>query len=108
GDTGQAIFKSGRSIGPSTSGNLAPPGYPKASAACPGLSNKTRDLIDVKLEIKVPANAKGLQFDFDFYSSEWPEYVCSEFNDSFIAYLSGKAFNNGMPENISFDAMNNP
>ena len=107
GETGSATFKAGGAIGPITVGSGAPAGYPKASALCPALTD-THDLINVKLEIKVPANAKGLQFDFNFYSGEWPEFVCSKFNDSFIAYLSGKAFNGGAPENISFDAMNNP
>ena len=103
-----ATFKDGGAIGPVTEGSSAPPGFPKGSASCPSLDPGTRDLINVKLQIKVPANAKGLQFDFDFYSGEWPEYVCSRFNDSFIAYLSGKAFNGGQPENMSFDAKNNP
>jgi hypothetical protein len=89
------------------SGSL-PQGYPKSSSGCPTLLQIADDIVTVKLQIKVPANAKGLQFDFDFYSGEWPEFVCSPFNDSFIAYLSAQGFNNGAPENISFDAKNQP
>jgi hypothetical protein len=63
------------------------------------------DFIDEKIVIRVPANAQGLSFDFDFWSSEWPEYVCSSYNDSFIAYLSGST---GTATNISFDAKGNP
>jgi hypothetical protein len=62
----------------------------------------------VKLQIKVPANANGVTFDFNFFSGEWPEYVCSQYNDSFIAYLQSSAFNGGNPDNISFDSKNNP
>ena len=39
------------------------------------------------LQIKVPKNVAGMSFDFDFYSSEWPEYVCSTYNDQFVAWL---------------------
>jgi hypothetical protein len=56
---------------------------------------------NVKLELKAPKNASGLKFDFNFHSSEWPEYICSDFNDGFIAYLSAKGFNGGAPANIS-------
>jgi hypothetical protein len=86
----------------------APPGYPKAAAGCPGASS-INDAIGVKLQIKVPANAQGLQFDFDFYSGEWPEWVCSEFNDAFVAWLTSTAYpGKGGDLNISFDSMNNP
>jgi hypothetical protein len=84
-----------------------PPGWPKAAGGCPALSNETFDLASVELAIKVPANAKGLHFDFDFYSGEWPEWVCSTYNDGFVAMLSSKANKTGTWENISFDAKGN-
>jgi hypothetical protein len=89
-------------------GGSPPQGYPKTSSGCPTLLPLTFDIATVKLQIKVPANAKGLQFDFDFYSGEWPDFVCSPYNDSFIVYLSAKGFNNGAADNISFDAKNDP
>ena len=85
-----------------------PPGYPKAAALCPSTNGDTYDVVDVKLVLKAPPNAKGISFDFNFFTSEWPAFVCSNFNDAFIAYLSSKAFNGGKPENISFDAQKNP
>ena len=84
-----------------------PAGYPRAAAGCTTLAT-VFDVIDVKAQIKVPANAKGVSFDFNFLSGEWPEYVCSSYNDSFIAYLTSKAFNAGAAENVSFDATGNP
>jgi hypothetical protein len=66
------------------------------------------DTIDLQLTIKAPPNASGVKFDLNFYSSEWPAYICSQYNDGFIAYLSAKGFNNGTPDNMSFDAMKNP
>ena len=83
------------------------PGYPKAVSACSS-SKVVNDVIVVRLKLRVPANAKGLAFDFNFFTSEWPAFVCSEFNDAFLAVLQSKAFNGGKPENISFDPNNNP
>jgi hypothetical protein len=84
-----------------------PPGFPKPAAGCEQ-DKSIHDAIDVKLEIKAPPNAAGVKFDFNFYSGEWPAYICSKFNDGFIAYLSAKGFNNGAPDNISFDKDKNP
>lgn len=96
---------------PMTGMGTAPPGYPKAAAGCTN-ANAVLDAIGVTLQIKVPLNANGLQFDFNFYSGEWPEYVCTPYNDSFVAWLKSGAFT-GNPSgsgdlNISFDAKNNP
>jgi hypothetical protein len=85
----------------------APPGYPKPADTCP-IATGVNDLIDLRLELKAPPNATGIKFDFNFHSGEWPVFICSPFNDGFIAYLSAKGFNNGTPENISFDSKNNP
>lgn len=88
----------------------APPGYPKAASACPSQKGiGIFDTISLTLQIKTPANAQGLQFDFDFYSGEWPEYVCTNFNDSFVAWLQSGAFmgKNG-DYNISYDSKGDP
>ena len=85
----------------------APPGFPKAAAGCKQTAD-VNDVIDVKLTITAPKNAAGLKFDFNFYSGEWPAFICSPFNDGFIAYLSAKGFNGGAPDNMSFDAKKNP
>jgi hypothetical protein len=84
-----------------------PNGFPKAASGC-DQANDVHDVIDVVLELKAPANASGVQFDLNFFSSEWPAFICSKFNDGFIAYLSAKGFNNGTPDNMSFDSKKNP
>jgi hypothetical protein len=86
----------------------APPGYPKPASGCQNASD-VYDAIGVKLQVLVPANAQGLQFDFDFYSGEWPEYVCTKYNDSFVAWLTSSAYvGNDGDLNISFDGSGNP
>jgi hypothetical protein len=86
-----------------TGNGTAPPGFPKAATGCKQ-ANTVNDVIDVVLELKAPQNASGFTFDFDFYSGEWPAYVCTEFNDGFIAYLTASGFK----DNISFDKQKNP
>ncbi|MBR4986714.1 MAG: choice-of-anchor L domain-containing protein [Proteobacteria bacterium] len=68
------------------------------------------DSVQLHLEIKVPSNVKGIRFDFRFFSREYPEYVCSAFNDFFLAILStGHSEMNEHPDhNIAFDKNGNP
>lgn len=81
----------------------APPGFPQSSQGCKQ-DDVVNDMIDLKLVLKAPMDATGFRFDFDFYSSEWPNFVCSTFNDAFVAYLESSTITN----NISFDPNNDP
>jgi hypothetical protein len=66
------------------------------------------DTIGVTLQIKVPKNVAGFSFDFDFHSSEWPEYACSMFNDEFVAWLQSEAWLGNVGDlNVAFDTMGN-
>jgi hypothetical protein len=91
----------------SKSNGTVPPGFPKPAGGC-DQAPTTNDVIDFKLVVKAPPNVSGIKFDFNFYSGEWPAYICSPFNDGFIAYLTAKGFNGGIADNISFDAKKNP
>lgn len=106
GTRGVDAFKDGQTMQPNIGAEI-PPGYPKSAANCPA-ADSVNDVVGVKLRFRVPRNAKGIRFEFNFHSGEWPEYVCTRFNDGFVAMLSSKAFNGGVPENISFDSLNNP
>jgi len=60
----------------------------------------------VRLEIKVPKNAKGFSFDFIYLSAEYPEYVHTSFNDTFYAIEQSTALTK--VQNISFDSQGQP
>lgn len=64
------------------------------------------DLINARLRVRVPSNAHGLAFDFNFHTGEWPSYVGSAYNDRFIVWLTDAAHPEGI--NLSFDAQNRP
>jgi hypothetical protein len=86
----------------------APPdGFPKEAPACPGvLTGATHDDVALEVTVRAPPGALALAFSFDFFTYEWPDYVCSPFNDYFVALLSPPPA--GQPDgNISFDAAGN-
>jgi len=94
----------GAMTGGGSAGNgTLPPGFPKGAAGCPQ-ATAANDVINLKLQLKAPKNATGFKFDFNFHSSEWPAFICSEFNDGFIAYVTSQSGTG----NISFDARQNP
>jgi hypothetical protein len=62
------------------------------------------DLVQLRIQLQVPLNAEGIRFDFIYLSAEYPEWVCTEFNDTFYAIEQSTALNNGNPINISFDS----
>ena len=89
-------------------GGNSPPGYPKESPACPGsTTGDPRDPVALEVTLNTPSNARGFSFDFDFFTYEWPNYICSPYNDFFIALLSPIPM--GQTDgNVSFDSMGNP
>lgn len=89
-----------------TSGS--PAGFPKESPACPGtITGTPHDGAAVELQIRTPTNATGFSFDFNFFTYEWPGFVCSMYNDFFVALLSPTPA--GQTDgNISFDQQGNP
>ena len=60
--------------------------------------------MELALEIAVPTNARSFEFDFQFFSAEYPEYVGSLFNDTFWVRLESK----NLTGNISFDKKGTP
>jgi hypothetical protein len=59
------------------------------------------DYSELRLTLKAPINASSFTFDFNFFSEEYPEYVCHGFNDTFLAELTSKQYTT--PFQIAFD-----
>lgn len=83
---------------------VEPPGdYPLDSSQCPegSLESKSSPAyndVGLRVRIKVPTNARSLAFDSIFFTHEYPEYVCSSFNDFFVVFM------NDDERNIVFDS----
>jgi hypothetical protein len=85
-----------------------PSGFPQAPPACVGLVAKGTDSYDgmaLELEIRTPTNTSGLAFDFDFNTPEYPQFVCDEYNDQFVALLWSRVASTPADHNISFDSL---
>jgi hypothetical protein len=63
------------------------------------------DYSELVVKLKAPTNANSLSFDFEFFSAEYPMFVCTEYNDEFLVLQESKAFTK--PTNIAFDMHNN-
>jgi hypothetical protein len=84
----------------------APPGFPQDVPSCPG-DTAINDDVAFELSLRAPSNATGYAFDFTFYSFEYPEWVCTEYNDQFIALVEPPP-QGSIAGNVSFDSMKNP
>jgi len=62
----------------------------------PGLF-KANDPILLELRVRTPANAQSFSLRTNFMSAEFPEYVCTQFNDFFVVLLDSGW--NGQPAN---------
>jgi hypothetical protein len=88
-----------------------PPGFPvSAYDNCgdlpPDPNPEAYDGMALELVIRAPTNAKAFTFDFDFYTFEYPEYVCGV-NDAFVALLDSKSPDVPMNHNVAFDSKKN-
>lgn len=76
------------------------------SPACPGVvvpKSSVQDAAGLELEIMAPSNALSLEFNFNFRSYEFPQFICTQFNDFFWAnFIQGN-----VNKNISFDEQGN-
>jgi len=85
-----------------------PAGYPKESPACPGtVSGMAHDGAALELEIRVPTNVKSFRVDQNFFTVEFPGYVCSKYNDFYVLDMDPKVpdYPDG---NVAFDVEGNP
>jgi hypothetical protein len=83
-------------------------GQLQSSPTCSVGSPMVYDSVLLRLRLRVPTNARGLAFRFKFFSSEYPEWVCTSYNDFFLAMIYSVA--EGLPadRNLSYDANANP
>jgi hypothetical protein len=83
-----------------------PAGFPQVVNGCDG-GTIINDDIALELVVRPPANARGYSFAFRFFSFEFPEWICTPYNDQFIA-LASPAPLGSIEGNLSFDAQKNP
>jgi hypothetical protein len=68
------------------------------SPNCAGASSpQANDSVMLRFRLRAPTNARAFSFNSYFFSAEYPEFVCTTFNDQFIALVDTP---NGTPSPI--------
>jgi hypothetical protein len=84
-----------------------PAGFPVESPACPGVTTgPVYNAAGLEVRIRVPTNARSLAFRSNFYTYEYPEYICSEYNDFFVTLMTPRP-DGLVNDNIVFDTDGN-
>ncbi|MBL0213805.1 MAG: choice-of-anchor L domain-containing protein [Myxococcales bacterium] len=78
---------------------------PNVMGCPPPSGNMAMDPVMLTLTVRVPTNAKSFKLATNFFSSEFPEFTCSAYNDFFVVLLDS-AYNgtpaNPMDKNLAF------
>lgn len=94
-----------------------PPAPAACSAACTTGCDQAYDSVNLFVRMRVPTNARSFSYQFKFYSAEFPEYRCQQYNDFFVALLKSAwvpdpndPLQQPLPAdtNIAFDSLHNP
>ena len=88
----------------------APAGFPGQTPACPSVTfGAAHDGAALRMVLRVPTNALTMSFDTNFFSYEFPSFVCSTYNDTFVVIMTPAP--SGEPptanDNIAFDSKGN-
>jgi hypothetical protein len=67
--------------------------FPNPAGCLEPWDTLAHDPIMLNLQIRVPTNARSFSVMMQFFSTEYPEWVCSEFNDFFVALVDSSAEN---------------
>jgi hypothetical protein len=63
------------------------PVAPNCGTGTAGGPSTPNDSVMLRLKLRAPTNAKSFSFNSYFMSAEYPEYVCSNYNDQFIVLV---------------------
>ncbi|HLT38459.1 MAG TPA: choice-of-anchor L domain-containing protein [Enhygromyxa sp.] len=102
-----APFESGQNLGTTVQ---APADWVVANggefpASCEGLNptvgTAANDSVMLTLRVRVPTNARSFTTRMFFFTAEYPEWVCSEYNDFFVTLIDSAAVDNPGDKNIA-------
>jgi hypothetical protein len=103
---GFAPFQGGTDLGPTPPS--PPTGWPPTTTTCrtsrlPRAAGRLtgNDTIQLKLRVRVPTNALSFSTKIYFFSSEYPEWVCSPYNDFFVTLVDSAGAGNPADKNIA-------
>jgi len=74
------------------------PVAPNCGSGTAGTPTLARDSVMVRFRLRAPTNARAFSFNSYFMSAEYPEYVCTNYNDQLVALVDTP---NGTPSPIA-------
>ena len=83
-----------------------PEGFDGKSSSCDMFSAQDSTVVDavaLEVRVRVPSNADAISFDSAFFTDEYPDFICSPFNDFFQVVVLPKRPGAGKEGNIVFD-----
>lgn len=83
-----------------------PEGFDGRSSSCDLGADQMSTVVDavaLELRLRVPTNADAISFDSAFFTDEYPDFICSPFNDYFQVVVLPKRPGAGKEGNIVFD-----
>jgi hypothetical protein len=102
-----AAFEQGQNLGTSVlapadwllaNGNKFPESCPNQE---PSLGIDANDSAMLKLRVRVPTNARSFSTRIFFFTAEYAEWVCSDYNDFFVTLLDSAGEGNPSDKNIA-------
>ncbi|RLB60812.1 MAG: hypothetical protein DRI90_12800, partial [Deltaproteobacteria bacterium] len=63
------------------------PVAPNCGNGSSGTPTSANDSVMLYLRLRAPTNSKAFSFNSYFFSAEYPEFVCTDFNDQFVALV---------------------
>jgi hypothetical protein len=101
-----APFEPGSSLGTSSGVPAdwlaANSGVMPTAPGCPSPPDLlARDVVMLKLRFRVPTNARSLRLTANLLTAEFPEWVCSSYNDRFVVLLDSAASSNPSDRNLA-------
>ncbi len=104
----QALISSKNNLGFANTAANPIPNLVSANTCGPKNPPDVFDYTEVVVNLKTPTNASSFSFDFHFFSAEYPEFLCVEYNDEFLVLQESKSEFGGQITNIAYDMHMDP
>jgi hypothetical protein len=82
-----------------------PSGFDGTSSTCPADAQATdiADAVALEVRVRMPSNVNALSFDSAFFTDEYPDFICSPFNDVFQTIVKPQRMGSSADGNVVFD-----